>query len=118
MPGSSSPSRTLARSPSTGRPFVILLSGLPGSGKSFVGRLIAGQLSARIVENDSIRRKLFASRSYTASENRQVYRAALALIRDAVTNGHDVVFDATNLTEAARKAVLTLTEEIDAGLAI
>src|SRR4051794_29948632 len=110
MPGRTSPPRTFARFPAAGRPVLVMMSGLPGSGKSFVGRQIARDLPAVIVENDSLRRKLFEQRKYSDAENRQVYRAAANRIREAVQVGDDIVFDATNLTEAARKGILKLAE--------
>lgn len=114
----SSPTSKLAIAPGAGRPMLIMLSGLPGSGKSYFGRLLANDLPASIVENDSIRRKLFSDRVYSDSENRQVYRAAVQRIRDLLERGSDVIFDATNLTEAARRAVHRLAAEMNAGLAI
>ncbi|GIW06553.1 MAG: kinase [Dehalococcoidia bacterium] len=110
--------RAFARSLRPGRPLVVLLSGLPGSGKSTWARRYAACVGADHVETDRLRRSIFPVRTYSPDEHAVVYRAAFAAIRRAIERGRHVVFDATNLDEEARAPVRKLCDELDAGLAI
>ncbi|MCS6800742.1 MAG: ATP-binding protein [Chloroflexota bacterium] len=108
----------LARPLRPGRPLAVVLSGLPGSGKSTWARRFAARFDADHVETDRIRRALFPVRTYSPAEHAAVYRAAVAAIADALRRGRTVVFDATNLTEESRAPVRRLCDHLDAGLAI
>jgi len=79
-------------------PFVIV-SGLPGSGKSFFCRRLAERSPFLILSSDALRKVLFPNPQYSESENKQLFPACHALIEELLKKGIGVIFDATNLVE-------------------
>lgn len=108
----------LARQPDPGRPLLVQLSGLPGSGKSTFARRLARQAVITHLETDSIRRELFPVRTYSYREHQAVFQMFLARAREALEQGSNVLLDATHLSEGARRPAALLAEELGAGLAV
>ncbi|CBE68046.1 MAG: adenylyl-sulfate kinase [Candidatus Methylomirabilis oxygeniifera] len=80
--------------------WVAWLTGLPGSGKSSVGREVARRLEARgarvrVLELDEIRRVVTPSPGYTAQEREVVYRALAYMAWLLYREGVSVIIDAT-----------------------
>jgi len=99
-------------------PALILMSGLPGSGKSYLSRRLAEQLSAVIIESDRVRKVLFPQPNYSAEESAFVHRTSQEVIRRLLTKGVRVIFDATNLIEFQREGLYSLAERSGARLLI
>lgn len=93
-------------------PKLIILCGLPGSGKSTVGRLIAKRLDAIILQSDLIRRELFPQRTYSSDESKAVYKNMLAQAKTHLTANATVILDATFLQNAHRAVPIALAEEL------
>jgi len=81
---------------------LVLLMGLPGVGKSYCARLLAGRLGAAHVATDHLRSRLFIAASYADEENAAVFGIAEALLDDLLAEGHVVVLDATHLVARNR----------------
>jgi predicted kinase len=96
------------------RPVLILLSGLPGSGKTTFARALAGRLPLRHVESDRIRRGISAQPSYTRLESSLVFARVEAEVRGALADGCIALQDATNLTNNDRRRFLRLGAETGA----
>lgn len=80
--------------------WVAWLTGLPGSGKSSVGREISLRLRGRgvhvrVLELDEIRRVVTPSPRYTAEEREVVYRALAYMAWLLYREGVNVIIDAT-----------------------
>jgi len=84
-------------------PALILLSGLPGTGKSYLAAAIESRYKAVVVRSDEVRKALYAEPKYTTGENGFVYLVCYALLDQLLADGHVVVFDATNLQRDGRK---------------
>ncbi len=97
---------------------VVVLMGLPGSGKSHFGRLLAARRGAVVVASDALRRRLFVAPSYARSETRTVFAIAHAMTRMLLAEGRTVIFDATNLRERDRGPLYALAREAEAGLVL
>lgn len=102
----------------TSRPVLIMLTGLPGTGKSHVSRLIQQALPAALVQSDRVRKILFPQPRYTADESDTVYRTCHAIIAKLLKRGIRVIFDATNLIERKREIVYSIAERAGAKLII
>jgi predicted kinase len=100
------------------RPFLIVVSGLPGTGKSYFCRQLAQRLPAVILESDSLRKALFPSPGYSAAESRRLFQARHLLIERLLGKGIPVIFDATNLSEHNREYLYRIAERLGAKLVL
>lgn len=97
--------------PMVSPPFIVV-SGLPGTGKSFFCRKLASKFPACIVESDAMRKVLFPSPQYSAAENARLFAACHLLIRQLLSNGIPVIFDATNLSERHRERLYHIADRV------
>ena len=102
----------------TAYPVLILMSGLPGSGKSYLSEQVYAQLPCAIIESDRVRKVIFPQPTYTAEESASVHRTCQQLIRRLLKRGVRVIFDATNLLEFQRDLLYGLAERCGAHLLI
>jgi predicted kinase len=100
------------------RPAFIVVSGLPGTGKSHFCRRLAERLSYPILESDALRRELFPAPVYSASESAQLFRAIHRLIEDLLGRGIPVILDATNLSERHRRVLYGIAGRTGARLVL
>ncbi|MCX7912026.1 MAG: ATP-binding protein [Dehalococcoidales bacterium] len=85
------------------QPKMIVVSGLPGTGKSYFSRRLAERTGYPIVESDALRKKLFSPPTYSAEESARLFRTIHQLIEELLGRGISVILDATNLTERHRE---------------
>lgn len=97
---------------------LILLSGLPGSGKTTFALRLAGALGARHVESDAIRRSLASQPRYTSDEHARVFAIAERQAAAALERGQHCIVDATNLTAGDRRRFVRLARRIGARLIV
>ncbi len=97
-------------------PPLVVVSGLPGTGKSFFCRKLAERLPFVILTSDALRRTLFPSPSYGDAESKQLFRASHALIEELLRKGIPVIFDATNLLERHREYLYHIADKVGAKL--
>ncbi len=102
----------------TAKPVLLLLSGLPGTGKSFLARRLAEALPFVIIESDVVRKILFPQPLYTAQESRWVHRTCHALMAKLLKRGVRVIYDATNLIEYHRELVYRIAQKAGARLVV
>jgi len=98
------------------RSSLIVVSGLPGAGKSFVCRKLAEKLPFLILTSDALRKVLFPTPRYDEHENKRLFSACHVLIEDLLRNGIPVIFDATNLLEHHREYLYRAAERVGAKL--
>ena len=89
-------------------PTLVLLSGLPGTGKTTFAAKLAARLDAGVLESDRVRRELFPKRRYSRKESGAVFAEVRARAEAALARGRDVVVDATNLRQRERQGFLDL----------
>ena len=82
---------------------IIIIFGLPGSGKSYFASRLAMQLGATYVNSDELRMEMVADRTYTENEKNMVYDAMLKAMSEAVAAGKPIVLDATFYKKSIRK---------------
>ena len=93
-----------------------MVSGLPGTGKSYFSRRLAERFPIAVVETDVMRKALFPAPTHSAEESARLFRACHALIEDMVRKGIPVLLDATNLVEANRERLYNIAHRADARL--
>jgi adenylylsulfate kinase len=101
--------------------WAIWITGLPGSGKSVIGRAAAAAIRARgqdvtVLELDEMRRFVTPSPTYSDVERDLVYRALVYAAATLVAAGVPVIIDATGhrreWRDLARAAVLSTFAEV------
>lgn len=111
-----------------GQPALVMLCGLPGTGKSTLAHRLQHRLPAVVVESDRVRQSLFATPGcatqlgnrpiYTAEESRRVHVVCHILIGWCLRHYYHVVYDATNLYEYHRQLAYRLAERNGARLLV
>lgn len=74
---------------------VIMISGLPGAGKSFFSRHLQMVIPARYLSTDTIREALGKKGDYSPEAKQQVYEQLIEKARKHLQKGRDVIVDAT-----------------------
>ena len=98
------------------QPPLIVVSGLPGTGKSFFCCRLAERLPFLVLASDRLRRVLFPSPQHDEGENKRLFSACHALIEELLRMGTPVIFDATNLLERHREYLYRAAERAHARL--
>ena len=104
--------------PVSGRSFLILLAGLPGTGKTHFARELANRVPLLILESDRLRKVLAPQPVYTAGESARLFSACHLLIEEYLAQGRRVLFDATNLTEKFRQPIYKITRRASCPLVL
>ena len=98
-------------------PFIVV-SGLPGTGKSYFCRRLAERIPLLILESDSLRKMLFTFPEYTLTESSRLFETCHYLIEQLLRKGIPLAFDATNLQEHHRERLYHIAEHVEARLII
>jgi predicted kinase len=97
---------------------LLLMAGLPGSGKSSIVQDLHRLLPFVVISTDWMRMQLCSKPAYTAAEQEKVYNISYALIVRRLERGQRVVFDASNYLAARREYVLDMASKCKAPVAI
>ena len=76
-------------------PMIVVVLGLPGSGKSYFAEKLAGRVGAVYLSSDQIRNSLGARGKYSEHDKMLIYNAMAEKTGQALNAGKDVVVDAT-----------------------
>lgn len=95
---------------------MVVLSGLPGTGKSHFAGELRERLPFLVVGSDRMRKLLIPRPKYTRAEHQRVFAACHQLVGQLLTQGRSVIFDAAHLTEWARQPVYEIALRLDARL--
>lgn len=109
--------RSLGRLPAPEvQPAFIIVSGLPGTGKSYFCRKLAERLPFLVLESDSLRKSLYSSPTYSTMESAHLFRVIHCLIEGLLKRGIPLILDATNLSERHRERLYNIAERLNAKL--
>jgi hypothetical protein len=111
--------KSLGRLPApVARPAMVVMVGLPGSGKSHVARAIAARVPAAVLDIDALRQVLFENPQHNPKEHGRLFPALHALMDRLLERGITVIVDATNLKEASRKPYYKIAKKHGANLVL
>ena len=94
-------------------PVLIIVSGLPGTGKSYFSGKLAERVPLLVLESDALRKVLFSPPSYTPIESSQLFSAIHLLVEELLKKGISLVVDATNLSERFRERLYSIADRLD-----
>ena len=100
------------------QPPFVMVSGLPGTGKSYFCHLLAERVPLVVLESDRLRKLLFSSPAYSAEESFRLFQACYRLIELLLREGIPLALDATNLEEQHRRRLYRITDKAGAKLII
>ncbi len=109
-----------------GKPFLIVIFGLSGTGKSFLARELSKRLLTSYYNSDTVRKTLqgiqpeehhyepFEQGIYRPEITERTYEALAEYAKNDLLNGKDVILDATYRSKKFRKMILEKTRDINA----
>jgi len=92
-------------------PFLLMLLGLPGSGKTTLARALAPHLAAHHLSSDHLRREIDQQGHYRPQDKDRVYRLMAARAEEALQQGRPVLVDATFSQAAHRELLLAVAQQ-------
>lgn len=84
---------------------LVVVSGLPGVGKSTISRMVSEEIDAVQLRTDEIRKELFDEPRYTPEEIQATYEEMFSRAVDELGDGNDVVLDATFSDRSNRETI-------------
>ena len=100
------------------KPILIIVSGLPGTGKSYFCKRLTERLPATILESDALRKTLFTKPSYSRTESARLFKTIRLLTERLLKRGISPILDATNLSERYREYFYSIAERLDVKLVL
>jgi len=82
---------------------IIIVFGLPGSGKSYFASRLAKVVNAGYVNSDRVRKENFEKREYSDQGKKAVYDKMLEQMKDSVKQKKNLILDATFHKKNIRK---------------
>ncbi len=99
-------------------PGFVVVSGLPGTGKTFFCKKLSEKYQFYTLESDALRKVLFPKPDYSAIESARLFAAIHGLLEWLLGKGIPVCFDATNLSEHDREYLYHISEKNGARLVL
>lgn len=96
------------------RPALVMLLGVPGSGKSYTAHQLASLVGMAHVSSDKIREQLFEKPTYNREEHQIVLQMMLMMTEQYLSLGVPVVFDISLNRLAERRALRDIARKYDA----
>jgi predicted kinase len=104
--------------PPTSAPALVVVSGLPGSGKSYFCRRLAARHPIARLESDALRKALFGRPTHSPEESRRLFTACHYVLDGLLGRGISALLDATNLREAHRRQLYDIADRHAAKLVL
>jgi len=89
---------------------IIVMTGLPGVGKTTIAKNLAPLLDATVLSSDEIRKELFANPTYRGYESKRIYQEMMWRAKYLHKESKNCILDATFTHEEYRNQVKEKTE--------
>ena len=90
---------------------LIIVMGLPGSGKTYFAKAFASKFGALHTNSDTIRKELYHKPNYHPEDKAIVYRALFDFVTKGLKEGKDVVIDATFSRQTYRQPYFDFADQ-------
>src|SRR5690606_13313592 len=90
---------------------VIVVSGLPGSGKTFFASALARHLNYLHLNTDIIRKSMSGTVDYSAEGRKKIYEVMLEETGMMLENQNNVILDGTFLKQEQRNSITRLVKQ-------
>lgn len=94
----------------------LLITGLPGSGKTYFAKRFAPAMNAAYFSSDIMRKSKTPQHTYSIAEKHSVYAALLDRMEHSLRAGQTVVIDATFYLESLRSEFVKVARQTDSKL--
>ena len=99
-------------------PALVVVSGLPGTGKTYFCGKLAERMPLAVLESDALRKVLFSPASYSPEESSHLFAVVHRLIGRLLKKGISIILDATNLAERNREYLYSIAEHLGTKLVL
>jgi predicted kinase len=96
------------------KPFLIMLYGLPGAGKTYFARQLSERMQLAHLQADRIRAELFEKPRYDRQENEVVMQLMNYMAGEFLAAGMSVIYDANMMRGASRRQLRDLARQMRA----
>jgi len=97
---------------------LVLITGLPATGKSTIARNLAKRLRGVLLSTDRIRRQLLKEPRYTREEKELIYRVMFLISEYLLRSGITVILDGTFYLRSLRKQVYAAASKTKSRLVV
>src|SRR5690554_517320 len=91
---------------------LIMVMGLPGSGKSYFAKRLCKRINAHYIGSDQLRRESETIRRYEWEDKLSIYVSMRGRVETALKEGNAVVLDATFFKNELRAPFISLAENL------
>ncbi len=81
---------------------IIVVCGLPGTGKTTIAKALSQMTGATLLRTDVIRKEMLEKSAYTEKERDAVYENMLVITNEKLQNGEDCILDGTFYKKSLR----------------
>ena len=89
---------------------LVVVIGLPGTGKSYFCRRLASRHPLALLESDALRQALFGQPTHSPEESRRLFAACHHVLDRLLGAGISALLDATNLRETHRRQLYAIAD--------
>jgi predicted kinase len=104
--------------PPSSTPALVIVIGLPGSGKSYFCRRLASRHPIARLESDALRKALFGQPTHSPEESHRLFAAFHYVLDRLLGAGISSLLDATNLREVHRRQLYDIADRHGAKLVL
>ncbi|CAD5265128.1 MULTISPECIES: ATP-binding protein [unclassified Imperialibacter] len=97
---------------------MVIIAGLPGSGKTYLATRLAARLGAVHISSDRVRKTMGALGKYSPKDKLKVYSEMIKLTEKALRKGETVLVDATFYQQKVRDSFAELATELATPMAV